>query len=388
MRKRIPYGKQSIGLRETRAVGRALRSERITQGPLIRKFEEELAAYCGAKYAVAVCNGTAALHLAYAALGLGAKENLVTTPLTFSATAAAAIYCGADIKFADISATTLNIDLEKTTEAIDRKTKVLVPVHFAGYPCNMEKLREISIKNKLFIVEDACHALGASYRTGNRWLKIGSAAHSDACVFSFHPVKTITTGEGGAITTNHRDVYERLCLLRSHGMEKKEKPGWYYEIREIGFNYRITDIQCALGIAQLKRLDFFIEQRRQIADFYHQALKDVEEIQLPPVEENVRAAYHLYVLRLNLEKLLADRGVFFDELKKCGIDPQVHYIPLHTQPAYQRYGFRRGDFPSAENYYERTVSIPIFPGLKNSERLYVAKTIKKIILKLAKRRKR
>ena len=384
MKNRIPYGKQTIGAEEIRAVTRALKSPRITQGPLVQEFEDRLADYCGAKYAVAVCNGTAALHLAYLALGLKAKTNLVTTPLTFSATAAGAVYCGAGVKFADISPETLNLDAENADEAADARTKIFAPVHFAGYPCDMEKIKKAAVKNKSAIVEDACHALGASYRTGSRWVKVGSATHADACIFSFHPVKAITTGEGGAITTNRRDIYEKLLVLRSHGMVKKEN--WLYEISQIGFNYRITDIQCAMGIVQLKRLDSFIQKRRQIANFYNRALKDVPEVELPPAEDGVKAAYHLYVLRFNLEKLIVDRGVIFEELKKLGIDPQVHYIPLHTQPAYRKFGYGPGDFSAAENYYRSALSIPIYPDLKNSERQYVVNAVKKIILRFRKRR--
>ena len=384
--KRIPYGKQTLGSEEIRAVTRALKSPRITQGPLVREFEDRLTAYTGAKYAVAVCNGTAALHLAYLALGLKPKTDLVTTPLTFSATAAGAVYCGAGLKFADISPETLNLDPANAFDAADSKTRIIAPVHFAGHPCDMEKIARLAAKKKAAVVEDACHALGASYRAGNRWLKVGSAAHADDCVFSFHPVKAITTGEGGAITTNRRDVYEKMLVLRSHGMVKKE--GWRYEISDIGFNYRITDIQCALGIVQMKRLDSFIQKRRQIASFYDREFKNVSEVQRPPSDDAVKAAYHLYVLRFELGRLTADRGVVFDELKKRGIDAQVHYIPLHTQPAYRKYGCKPGDFPVAENYYQRAVSIPIYPDLKDSERRYVVRAVKDIVLKLKKRSQR
>lgn len=363
---RIPYSTQWLDEDDIRAVTAALESGWITQGPAGAKFEAELAAYCGAKYAVAVSNGTAGLHLACLATGIGTGDVVLTSPITFVASANCALYAGAEPRFVDIDPTTRNIDLadlEKTLAA--GGVRAIVPVHFAGLPCDMEKVGELARQHDVTVIEDACHALSAEYRTGaGEWQKVGSCLHSDMAVFSFHPVKPMTTGEGGAVTTNSRELYEKLLALRTHGITKDPKKllkndgPWYYEMQELGFNYRLTDIQCALGSSQLKKLDRWRSRRAEIAAKYDAAFGNHPEIKILPPDSGKKSAHHLYVIEVD------SRDRFFEELQEGGLGVQVHYIPVHLQPYYrERFLYAEGDFPVSEAYYRRCVSIPLYPKM-------------------------
>jgi perosamine synthetase len=379
--KAIPYGRQSISPEDIKSVTRVLSSDMITQGSKVLEFEKKLASYCGAKYAVAVSSGTAALHLACVASGLDSGDEAVTTPITFLATANSILYAGAKPVFADIDPDTFNISPQQIEKRINSRTKVILPVHFAGLPCDMPKIHGIAKKNHLKVIEDACHALGSEYKYKGKWYKVGSCKHSDVTVFSFHPVKHITTGEGGAITTNNKNLYKKLLALRSHGVYKTHKMGrekglWYYEMRDLGLNYRVTDFQCALGISQLKRIDKFIGRRKKIAQIYNKEFLDVDTLKTPFLNVDSRHAFHLYVLRINFKKIRQSRKNFFYKLKKKGINVQVHYIPVYLQPYYRKMGFRRGLCPNAENFYKKAVSLPLYPSLSKKDTSYVINNIK------------
>ena len=382
---KIPYGKQSITKSDIIEVSKALQSDWVTQGPKVSEFEKKLARYCGSKYAVVISSGTAALHLACLAIGLGKDDEAITTPMTFLATPNSILYVGAVPIFADINDQTININPEEIKKKITPKTKAILPVHFAGLPCNMPEIYKIAKEKGLKIIEDACHALGSRYKYNGKWIKVGSCKHSDMTVFSFHPAKHITTGEGGAITTNNQKFYEKLLILRSHGMvknekTKKQKGSWYYEMKSLGFNYRITDFQCALGILQLKKLDSFIKRRREIVKIYEKALKNNEYFDLPIEENLTKSSWHLYVIRLK-NKYVGRRKEIFNKLRKMGIGVQVHYIPIHTQPYYkERFNNKIGDYPIAENYYKKCITIPLFPKMTNKEVQYVVDCIKSLKL--------
>jgi len=391
----IPYGRQWIEDDEIEAVAEVLRSDWITQGSKIEEFERRIAEYCGVEFAVAVSSGTAALHIACLAAGIGKDDEVITSPITFVASSNCVLYCGGRPVFADIEEDTANIDPDDIKKRITPRTKAIIPVHFAGHTCDLELISEIAKENDLLVIEDACHALGAKYRLNPKseirnpkWVKVGSCRHSDMAVFSFHPVKHITTGEGGAVLTNDEKIYERLKLFSNHGITKdsfefrisnSELAGpWYYEMQELGYNYRITDFQCALGIKQLEKLDKFVEKRIEIVDKYNEAFKNMEEITIPCERENVKSSYHLYVIQL---KESLNRKEIFETLREEEIGAQVHYIPVHLQPYYQKnLGYKKGDYPKAEKFYERAISLPLFPKMDNEaiERVIdvVCKTIK------------
>ncbi len=373
----ISYGRQTIEPDDVEAVTAALGSGFLTQGPLVEEFERKLAAYTGAKYAVVCSNGTAALHLACKAAGLGPGDKVLTSPLTFLASANAALYVGAKPEFCDIDPGTFNIDLGKAASKVkaDPSIKALIPVHFAGLPVDMEEAGNISRRHNLIVIEDACHALGASWTDSRGEVrKVGSSSHSDMTVFSFHPVKSITTGEGGAVTTNSGKLYERLLSLRTHGAVKdssrlfhQDGLPWYYEMQDLGFNYRLTDIQSALGISQLKKLDRFIARRAEIASLYGRLLSKYQFLKTPAVHPGRQSAWHLYPVRIDFPGLGASKKELFELMKSIGINLQVHYIPVHTQPYYRALGFKPGDFPVAERFYEEEVSLPIYPLLTDEE---------------------
>ncbi len=374
MHKFIPYGRQNIDEEDIKAVIEALRSDWITQGPRVEEFEARVAENCGARYAVAFNSGTSALHAAMYAAGIEAGDEIITTPLTFVATANAALYVGARPVFVDIDENTYCIDIEGIEEVITSRTRAIVPVDYAGYPVDMKRIREIADKHNLVVIEDAAHALGAE-REGE---KVGSQA--DMTMFSFHPVKHITTGEGGMIVCNNPDYYRRLKLFRSHGITKeveclKANDGpWYYEMQELGYNFRITDIQCALGISQMNKLDKFLEERRLLAGKYDQAFNDVNYLHTPPTPPpDSSHAYHLYPLLLAAD---INRKDFFTYLREHNIAVQVHYIPVHLQPYYRRhFGYKPGDFPKAESFYAQEISLPLFPGLTREQQEYVIKMV-------------
>lgn len=377
----IPYAKQEVGNDDIKEVVKALRSAWLTQGPYIKGFEAALCRYTGARYAVCVSSGTAALHLACLAAGIKTGAEAITSPLSFAASANCILFCGARPVFADIEKGTANIDCAEIEKKISRSTKAIIPVHFAGLPCEMLKVKRIADKNKLMVIEDACHALGARYRG----YKVGSCRYSDLSVFSFHPVKTITTAEGGAILTNKKYLYERILLLRNHGITKesrflKNNPGpWYYEMQKLGFNYRLSDMQAALGISQIKKIDNFIAKRRQIAGIYDLAFQGLEWIRPLDRGDADNSALHLYVVLLDFKKIKMSRRCLMESLKEKGILTQVHYIPIHLQPYYkEKFGYKRGDFPFAESYYDCALTLPMYPGLSETEQARVIRAVKAI----------
>ena len=358
---KIPYGKHTIDDTDIAAVIETLKSDFLTQGPKIKKFEEKFAKYVGSKYAVAVSNGTAALHLACLTLGLREGDEFITTPLTFAASSNCGLYCGAKPIFADIDERGLLNELEIENK-ISLKTKLIIPVHYSGFVCNMEKIKEIAEKHSLKIIEDSCHALGAEYKNS----KIGDCAYSDISIFSFHPVKHIATGEGGMLTTNSKEIYDKLILLRSHGIEKKDK--WGQDMTCLGYNYRITDIQCALGISQLNKLNAFLKQRRNIANYYDCAFKNNSSIEIISPLKDEHASYHLYVIKV---KNSETREKLYDFLKENNIFCQVHYPLVYFHSYYKNLGYKEGICPNAEKLYNQILSIPIFPSLTKEEQDYV-----------------
>jgi len=378
----INYGKQSIDRKDIKAVTDTLESEWLTQGPKVEEFEKAIADYCGSKYAVAVCNGTVALHLANLAIGTDTATNVITTPVTFLATANSVIYAGGRPVFADIIDGPFTLDPEKVEGLIGGETGVkgIIPVHLGGVLCDMDSLKNIADKNNLWIIEDACHSLGGKWvDESGKIQKVGNCSHSDMSIFSFHPVKQITTGEGGAITTNNKDIYKKLLALRTHGMTKdpnlinENHGGWYYEMHELGFNYRMTDLQAALGIEQLKKNDEWVKRRREVVSIYDQAFKNINQVspQKHP-DKNREYSYHLYIIQC--EK----RAELYQYLKDNGVNTQVHYIPIHLQPYYKnKYGYGLGDYPVAEKYYDHALSLPLYPTLTDPEQEKVISLIKK-----------
>lgn len=370
----IPYGRQYVDDEDIEEVVKVLKSDFLTTGPVIEEFEKKVADYVGAKYAVAVANGTAALHSACYAANIGKGDEVITTPITFAASSNCAFYCGAVPVFADIDPKTYNIDPSDVEKKITDRTKAIIAVHFTGQPCDMERIHEIANKHGLIVIEDAAHALGAVYEGK----KVGSL--SEMTTFSFHPVKHITTGEGGMVLTNHQELYERLKLFRAHGITREEHllrkndGPWYYEQLDLGYNYRITDIQCALGISQMKKLPYFLERRKEIAERYQEAFADCENIQCPYQKPGCENAWHLYVIRIKGGK----RKEVFEKLREAGIGVNVHYIPVYQHPYYQEHGYKDISCPNAEQYYEEAISLPIYPALKEAEQEYVIETVQKI----------
>ena len=388
----IPYGRQSIDDADIEAVVKVLKSDYLTTGPAVEAFEKKVADYVGAKYAVAVSNGTAALHVACLAAGIGEGDEVITTPITFAASANCVLYCGGTPVFADIDPDTYNISPEELEKKITSRTKAIIPVHYTGQPCDMDAILEIAHKHDLLVIEDGAHALGASYKGK----KIGSIA--DMTCFSFHPVKPVTTGEGGMIVTDNEELYRRLVLYRSHGitrdkdmmqqyeeqLQQSSDPalqeaadmlrgdvmdpgGWYYQQLELGYNYRITDISCALGASQMDKLDRFLERRRQIAKKYDEAFADIPQIKTPWQQEGCQSGWHLYMIQ-TMER---SRREVFEGLRQTGIGVNVHYIPVYRHPYYQRNGYAGVHCLNAEAFYERAISLPIFPGLTGQQQDYV-----------------
>ena len=369
----LPYGHQWIDKEDKEAVYDALGSDYITQGPKVEEFEKKIAEYCGVKYAVAVCNGTAALHLACKVAGVQKKDDVITTPLTFAATANAIVYCQGNPIFADIKEDTLNIDPADVENFISNRSKALISVDFAGNPVDYDELREICRKNKMVFISDSCHALGGEYKGK----KIGSLA--DMTVFSFHPVKGITTGEGAMILTDNEEYCCQLKLYRHHGIEKNIlKGGWYYEIFDIGYNYRLTDFQSALGISQLKKLDDNIIRRRYIASLYREAFKDIPEIIMQ--KENGGHAYHIFPVQFDLKKFKVDRLRIYNALRAENIGVNVHYMPLHLQPFYkEKYYYEKGDYPVSERYYDRAITLPLWARMTKLDALNVIEAVNKVV---------
>ncbi|MFA6081576.1 MAG: UDP-4-amino-4,6-dideoxy-N-acetyl-beta-L-altrosamine transaminase [Patescibacteria group bacterium] len=378
----LNYGFQSIDKKDIEYVIRALKSSFLTTGPYVKQFERLFAKKVGAKYAVAVSNATAGLHIAVQAASLPINSEGITSANTFLASSNAFLYNNLKPVFADIDKKTYNVDPDEISKKISKKTSIIIPVHFAGQPCDMGKIKEIIKDKKIIIIEDAAHAVGSKYKNGKM---VGSCYYSAMTVFSFHPVKTITTGEGGMITTNSKAYYETLLMLRSHGMTKdpqllNKNPGpWYYEMHSLGFNYRLTDIQSALGISQLSKLDKFIKRRREIVRKYNQAFKNTPWLTVPYEEKGIFSAFHLYVLLIDFNKIKKSRKKVMEILFKKGIGTQVHYIPVYLQPYYTKnFGFKQGMCPNAEDYYKKCLSIPLFPSMKNSDVSKVIKSIKEL----------
>jgi UDP-4-amino-4,6-dideoxy-N-acetyl-beta-L-altrosamine transaminase len=376
----LPYGHQWIDTDDIEAVAAVLKTDWITQGPLVNKFEQIISRYCHVQHAVAFSSGTAALHGAAFAAGIAPGSEIITTPITFVADGNCTLYQGGSVKLADIQKTTYNIDPNNIKKTITPKTKALIPVDFAGQPCDIEEINDIAQKHGIPVLEDAAHALGAEYKGK----KVGGLA--DMTILSFHPVKAITTGEGGMVLTDNQEYHERLQTFRTHGITKdvkkleKNEGAWYYEMQELGYNYRLTDFQCALGISQWKKLDCFIRRRREIAQRYTKAFMELPEIVVPYEKKDVLSAYHIYIIQLQLEKLRADRKAIFDAFRAENIGVQVHYIPIHYHPYYQRHcGYKKGDFPNAERYYERAITLPLFPKMTNQDIEDVIDAVHKII---------
>ena len=379
----IPYGKQHITNEDLQAVNQALQAKLITQGETIDQFEEEFAKYVGAKYAVAVSNGTAALHLCALALGVDSKSKIITSPITFVASANCIRYCGGEVVFADIDPATGLLDINHVRELLEAAPRGtyqgIIPVDFAGYPVDMEAFRALADEHQLWIIEDACHAPGGSFRDQNGQIqRCGNSNFAELAIFSFHPVKHIACGEGGMITTNREDLYQQLRLLRTHGITKDPTQmnanhgNWYYEMQVLGFNYRLTDFQAALGLSQLKRAHSGLQRRRLIAQKYDAAFKDTG-IKIISPAEGIGHAYHLYVIQVD------ERKMMYDELRTKGIYSQIHYIPAHLMPYYQSLGYREGMFPHAEKYYQHCLSLPMYPTLKNHEQDYVIESVKALM---------
>lgn len=382
--KKYSYGKQTINATDIRSVVKILRSDWLTQGPTISKFENALNKKFGGKYASAVSSGTAGLHLI--ALGLGWKKDdvIITSPITFLASANCAVYVGATPDFADINESTYTIDPNKLEDKLkfylsqNKKVKAVIAVDYAGNPCDWSSLKTLKDKYEFQLIDDYCHALGAEYERDIKY----PAKYTDAVNLSFHPVKHITTGEGGAVLTNDERLNNRIKTFRTHGITKDESVlekndgSWYYEMHEPGFNYRITDFQCALGLNQLKKLTGFLKKRRAIAKYYDKVFGRDERFIIPHVAQEARHAYHLYPLQIKFDELKISKKTYFEKLKQKGIGCQVHYVPVHLQPFYRKnYRFKPNDFPVAEKFYERELSIPMYPSLTEKDLAYISKTI-------------
>ena len=363
------YGHQSIDEADIQSVVDVLRGDYLTCGPSVKAFEQAICNYTGAKYCVAVANATAGLHIAALAAGLGPGDEAITSPITFLSSANCIAFTGAKPVFADIDPETANVDPDEIEKRLTPRTKALIPVHFAGQSCDMERIAAIARARNLIVIEDAAHAIGSECKG----VKVGSCKYSHMTVFSFHPVKTITTGEGGAVTTNDPELYAKLCAYRAHGVHKDGEMAhtWEYEMRELGFNYRITDLQCALGVSQLGKLDAFKRRRREIVAYYN------EHLALPHLVERgfSNACFHLYPV------LVENRREFYFKAREAGLYLQVHYIPVHTQPYYRNtYGYKPGDYPNAEAYYAKCISLPLYPSLTDDDLAEIAGKVKECCL--------
>ena len=375
MNKTIPYSRQHIDQKDIDSVVKVLKSDWITQGPTIEKFERTVAKFVGNKHAVAVSSGTAALHAACFAAGIEPEDEVLVPTLTFAASANCVLYLRAKPVLVDINYETGNIDLNEIRKKITQKTKAIIAVDFAGHPADWDKLKKLARKYNLILIDDAAHALGSQYRGK----MIGSIA--DLTCFSFHPVKTITTGEGGMVITNNKNYYRRLLRFRHHGIIKKPKVGgWFYEMIDLGFNMRMTDIQAALGLSQLSKIQEFIKKRRSIVKFYNQQFAKLDYIKVPKEKDGVSCAWHIYPARFNLSKIRKSKKQIYDFLKNEGLGVQVHYIPVHFHPYYQKsLKYKKGAFRNAEKFYEEEISLPLFPSMTNVQIDHVIKSIKKLL---------
>lgn len=370
----IPYGKQTIEQDDIQAVVDVLKSDFLTTGPKIAEFEQTVADYVGAKYAVAISNGTSALHAACFAAGIGPGDEVITTPLTFAASANCVLYCGGTPVFADVDPRTYNIDPEDIRRKITDRTKAIIAVHLAGQPCDMDAIHSIAREHGLIVIEDGAHALGSVYKGK----KVGSL--SDMTTFSFHPVKPITTGEGGMIVTDNEEFYKKMVLFRSHGitrddsmMTRNDGP-WFYQQFDLGYNYRITDIQCALGCSQMKKLDRFLARRKELVARYNEAFADCSNIVTPYQLPATESGWHLYIVQVKN----CDRKQVFEALREKGIGVNVHYIPVYMHPYYQEHGYKDVHCANAEEIYSHIISLPLYPGLTDEQQDYVIDTLKSL----------
>ncbi len=381
------YSRQKINENDIEKVSSVLRSDSISQGPRLNEFEDMVAEYCGAKYCVAVSNGTAALHVACKVLGLGDNDIGWTSPLSFVATANSMRYCGANVDFIDIDLSTFNICQKKIKEKFEHANKinslpkVLIPVHFAGQSCDIKKIKNLADDYGCKIIEDACHAMGGEYDSK----KIGCCQYSDITVFSLHPVKSITSGEGGLVLTNNEDIYKKVKQLRAHGIVKGSKirnksvGPWHSEMQTEGFNYKITEFQCALGTSQLTKLDYYIKKRRLLAQRYKEKLKGLP-IKYQASSKNTLSAWHLFVILIDFDHIDKIKLEIFEELRKKGINLSVNYYPIHLHPFYNKLGFNKGMFPNAEEYYEKAFVLPLHPGLEIEDIDYIADELHSVLL--------
>lgn len=375
----LPYGKQWLDEADIEAVVQVLKGDFITQGPAIEAFERKVADYAGARYGVAFANGTAALHGACFAAGITDGDEVITTPLTFLASSNCVLYQGGVPVFADIDPVTYNIDPRQIEKKLTPRTKAIIPVDFSGQPAEMDRIQEIARLHNLIVIEDAAHSLGAEYQGR----KVGTWA--DMTMFSFHPVKHVTTGEGGMIVTDNEAFYRKLLRFRSHGMTrdpqdlKRNEGPWYYEMQELGYNYRMTDIQAALGISQMDKLDGFIARRRELVDMYTRELSDIPGLVLPEQHPEANSSWHLYVVRFMPEQFRSSRREIFEQLRDWNIGVNVHYIPVYLQPYYEGLGYEKGLCPNAESYYETCITLPLFPGMKDEDVLDVVRAIKELV---------
>ncbi|PFP22906.1 UDP-4-amino-4,6-dideoxy-N-acetyl-beta-L-altrosamine transaminase [Bacillus sp. AFS073361] len=375
----LPYGRQWIDDDDIEAVVNVLKSDYLTTGPAVSMFEQEIANYVGAKYAVSFANGTAALHGACFAAGISIGDEVITTPITFAASANCVLYLGGKPIFVDIDPKTYNINPKEIEKQITNKTKAIIPVDFTGQPVDLEEIYAIAKKYGLVVIEDAAHALGAKYKGK----KVGSI--SDMTMFSFHPVKHITSGEGGVITTNNKEYYEKMLQFRSHGITRDQNKmlenhgPWYYEMQFLGFNYRLTDIQAALGTSQLKKIDQFIELRKKYAAMYNAAFATIPQITIPYQHSEAESSWHLYIIRLNQDLLKAKRKEIVEHLLSMNIGVNVHYIPVYLLPYYQQLGFQKGLCPQAEKLYEEIITLPLFPKMSELDVSDVIQAVKKIV---------
>ncbi|HZG11731.1 MAG: UDP-4-amino-4,6-dideoxy-N-acetyl-beta-L-altrosamine transaminase [Kurthia gibsonii] len=361
----LPYSTQQISDEDIKTVIETLKSPYLTTGPKVSEFEKVVADYVGATYAVAFSNGTAALHAACYAAGITQGDEVITTPITFAASANCVRYMGGEVIFADIDEETYNLDPKEVEKKITSKTKAIIPVDFTGQPVDIDAFMEIGKKHNIVIIEDGAHSLGASYKKR----KVGATA--DMTMFSFHPVKPITTGEGGMIVTNNRTYYEKLCLFRGHGITQtayaKEQGDWYYEMTDLGYNYRMTDIQAALGISQMNRLDEFIEKRQELANLYTEKINQLPTLKAPNQLADTKSGWHLYSVQLDEVALGKTRKEVFEDLRNANIGVHVHYIPVYWHPYYQELGYKKGICPKAEQWYERALTLPLHPQMNEAD---------------------
>ena len=385
--KKIPYGRHCLDEDDIKAVVEVLENGPITQGQKAEEFGQALADYTGAKYGVVLSSGTAALHLSIVAMEIGPGDEVITTPMTFCATANSVLYQGAEVRFVDIDEDTLNINPDLIGEKITDQTKAILPVDFRGHPANLPEIKCIADRHNLKVIEDGSHSIGSKYSLKERDYFCGDGVHADLCTFSFHPVKHITTGEGGAVMTNDETLYRKIDILKKHGIDRREEMfneeqrigSWIYEMEGMGFNYQITDFQAALGLSQLKKLDQFKARRREIVNYYNDCFSDIDELILPYEDRNTESNFHLYILQVKKNPKF-DRYGLFIFLQSLNYAPMVHYIPVHLLKYYrERFGFKRGDYPIAERFYEQAVSIPLYPSLSDTEVEKVVNDIKGFI---------